>query len=153
MKVILLQNIKGFGQIGDLKNVSDGHARNFLIPRRLAKPATDRSEKEAEQLKSKREAIKMEGTEKILEAAEKLKDIVLIFNKKASKTGTLFSSITKEEIAKEASKISGYKISEEMIDLGEHGEHIKKIGEHMISIHLTNNKSTEIKVIVNTNKE
>ncbi|PIR41752.1 MAG: 50S ribosomal protein L9, partial [Candidatus Yanofskybacteria bacterium CG10_big_fil_rev_8_21_14_0_10_37_15] len=43
MKVILLQNIKGFGQIGDIKNVSDGYARNFLLPRKMAKLATSAS--------------------------------------------------------------------------------------------------------------
>ena len=43
MKVILLQNIRGFGQIGDVKNVSDGYAKNFLLPRNMAKPASDGS--------------------------------------------------------------------------------------------------------------
>ena len=54
MKVILLQNIKGFGQIGDVKNVSDGYGRNFLLPRKMAKAANENSMKEVESLKAKR---------------------------------------------------------------------------------------------------
>ena len=55
MKVILLQNIKGFGRTGDIKNVSDGHARNFLLPKNMAKSATEGALKEAETLKKKLE--------------------------------------------------------------------------------------------------
>jgi len=62
MKVIILQNIKGIGQIGDVKSVSDGYARNFLFPKKLAKLATDTALKEVDSLKKKREAI--QGLEK-----------------------------------------------------------------------------------------
>ena len=54
MKIILLENIKGFGQIGDIKNVPDGYGRNFLLPRKMAKAATEGSMKEVDSLKAKR---------------------------------------------------------------------------------------------------
>src|SRR3989344_8082783 len=98
MKVILLQNIKGFGQIGDVKNVSDGYARNFLLPRNLAKSANEGSLKEVESLKAKR--VIMVETEKknALEAVEKLKDLVIELTRKASKAGKLFAGIDKEDL-------------------------------------------------------
>lgn len=72
MKVIILQNIKGIGQIGDVKEVSDGYGRNYLLPRKLAKPATDKTLKEAELLRSKREVLMKEQADKAKEIAEKL---------------------------------------------------------------------------------
>ena len=91
MKVILLQNIKGFGQIGDIKNVSDGYARNFLFPKKLAKIATDGAIKEVEMLQKKREVMDAKNAERMQKAAEVLKDTAIEFQKKASPAGILFS--------------------------------------------------------------
>ncbi|MEK7076454.1 MAG: 50S ribosomal protein L9, partial [Patescibacteria group bacterium] len=91
MKVILLENIKGFGQIGDVKNVSDGYGKNFLLPRKIAKAANKNSMKEVELLKAKRVIIIESEKKNALEAVEKLKDVVIEFTKKATKTGKLFA--------------------------------------------------------------
>lgn len=137
MKIILLQNIRGFGQIGDIKNVSDGYARNFLLPNKLAKSATDGSLKEVESLKKKLAMTLTIEKERAVELSQKLKDVAVEFVKKASKTGKLFSSVTKENIAEALTKTTGARIEKEMIELGEHGEHIKQIGEHTAEIELT----------------
>src|SRR5437867_4197605 len=131
MKIILLQNIKGYGQIGDVKNASDGYARNYLLPRKLAELATPGALNKVSSLKKKLESTLKIEKDKALEAVEKAKDIVLEFSKKASKTGKLFASVTKEEVAKELSKALSAKVEADMINLGEHGEHIKQTGEHM----------------------
>lgn len=145
MKVILLQNIKGFGQIGDIKNVSDGYARNFLLPKKMAKTANDNSLKEIESLKAKR-VIMIESEKKnALEAAEKLKDFVIEFTRKATKTGKLFAGIDKKDIVKEIKKASGVQLQEEMIG---HEEPIKHIGEHMVDLNLSPEVKTQIKVDV-----
>ena len=145
MKIILLQNIKGFGQIGDVKNVSDGYGRNFLLPRKMAKAANENSMKEVESLKAKR-VIMIEAEKKnALEAVEKLKDVVIEFTKKATKTGKLFAGIDKEDIAKEIKKASGVQLQEEMIG---HEEPIKHIGEHLVDLNLSPEVKTQIKVIV-----
>ena len=161
MKVILLQNIKGLGQIGDVKNVSDGYARNFLLPRKMAKAATDSSLKEVEALKAKR--VIMVETEKknALEVAEKLKDLVIEFTRKATKTGKLFAGIGKDDIVKEIKKASGVQLQEEMIghteflDRLKHGqettprdEPIKHIGEHLVDLNLSPEVKTQIKVVI-----
>ncbi|MDP3763500.1 MAG: 50S ribosomal protein L9, partial [bacterium] len=72
MKVILLHNIKGFGQIGDVKNVSDGYARNFLLPRKMVKAATESSLKEVDNLKKKLSAMQEVEKETAVKIAEQL---------------------------------------------------------------------------------
>src|SRR3989344_462518 len=118
MKVILLQNIKGIGKIGDIKNVSDGYGRNFLLAKKLAKLANDGNIKEAEFLKRKAET-----EEKI--ALDKAK-----------------------EIADELSKAINAKVSLDSIDLRGHGEHIKKEGEHLIEVELAPGIKIEPKIVV-----
>ena len=145
MKVILLQNIKGFGQIGDVKNTSDGYAKNFLLPRKMAKAATDGSMKEIESLKAKR-TIMVEAEKKgALEAVEKLKDLVIEFTRKATKTGKLFAGIGKDDIVVEIKKASGVQLQEEMIG---HEEPIKHIGEHLVDLNLSLEVKAQIKIII-----
>lgn len=148
MRVILLQNIKGFGQIGEVKSVSDGHARNFLFPRKLAKIATENTLKEVATLSLKREAMNLKNQEAATKAVAVLATMNLEFKKKASPTGTLFSSVTRHEIAQELTKRSGMKIETEMIDIGEHGEHIKHIGEHAITVELVNGLKADMKISI-----
>ena len=148
MKVILLQNIKGFGKIGDVKSVSDGHARNFLLPKKLVKIATDNALKEVATLSLKREAMDSRDQENAQKAVTALSVALIEFRKKASQTGTLFSSVTKKEIAAELTKHAGIKIEAEMLDLGVHGEHIKHVGEHIITLDLDNNLKSEVKISV-----
>jgi len=148
MRVILLQNIKGFGQIGEIKSVSDGHARNFLFPKKLARVASENALKEAIALQQKRESLNLKDKENAQKAVAILAEAVIEFKKKASSAGTLFSSVTKDEIAKQISKITGMEINADMIDLGDLGEHIKQIGEHQITIELDKNAKTQVRVSI-----
>ena len=134
--MILLQNIKGLGRIGDIKNVSDGYARNMLFTKGLAKVATQQSMKEVSALKKQAElstALEKEEAEK---AAIALDNATITFTKKASSTGKLFSSLAKLEIAKQLSELAEMKVTGDMLDLGEHGEHLKHTGEHSIAVDL-----------------
>lgn len=148
MKVMLLQNIKGVGRIGDIKTVADGYGRNYLLANKLAKTATEGTMKELEFLKKRGEAEEKIANEKAKEFAAKAKDVVLEFTKKASKTGKLFASLNKEEVAEELSKAIGGKVSPDSVDFKEHGEHIKQSGEHMIEVELASDIKVEVKVIV-----
>ena len=156
MKIILLQNIKGVGKIGDIKNVSDGYGRNYLVAKNLAKVATENTILETESLKRKSEAETKVAHGKAREIAEKAKDVTLEFTKKSSKTGKLFASLTKEEISTELSKALGAKIEPDMLDLNPstssgqeiHGEHIKQAGEHMIEVELAPEVKVGIKVLI-----
>jgi len=164
MKIILLQNIKGVGRMGDIKNVSDGYGRNYLLANKLAKLATSGTVKEVDALKRKAELEVNVSLEKVKEAVGKVQDVVLEFTKKASKTGKLFASLTKEEIAEELSKAIKIKVEAGAIDLNPstpstgsgqagsgqevHGEHIKQAGEHLIGVELTPEVRAEFKVVI-----
>ena len=147
MRIILLQNIKNFGQMGDVKNVSDGYARNFLFPRKIAKLATDAAMKEVDSLKKKLEMSQNLEREKAVKLAEQLKDSVLEFTRKATKTGKLYSAVTKEDIAEILTKQSGFKVEPNSVNLeGHEGEHIKQLGEHSVKIQLAPEATAEVKV-------
>lgn len=147
MRIILLQNIKNFGQMGDVKNVSDGYARNFLFPRKIAKLATDAAMREVDSLKKKLEMSQNLEREKAVKLAEQLKDSVLEFTRKATKTGKLYSAVTKEDIAEILTKQSGFKVEPNSVNLeGHEGEHIKQLGEHSVKIQLAPEATAEVKV-------
>jgi large subunit ribosomal protein L9 len=145
MKVILLDNIKGIGKIGDIKDVSDGYARNFLFPRKLGKPASDGAAKELEGLKAKKiEALAM-AKEQSEELARKLSDIAVVLQGKSNEKGKLFSAITAADIANAVSKEAGVHIPAEAVALD---EHIKTIGEHSVHINLSGGISAKLKITV-----
>lgn len=149
MRVILLENIKNFGQIGDVKNVADGYARNFLFPKKMAKLATDAALKEVDSLKKKLEATQKLEKEGVVKLAEQLKDAVLEFARKATKTGKIYSAVTKENIAETLNTKTGFRVSPEAVNLDEHeGGHIKQLGEHLVKIELAPDVVAEVRVKV-----
>jgi large subunit ribosomal protein L9 len=129
MQLILLVDVKKVGKKGDIVKVSDGYARNFLLPKKLAKPATEKAvgvlrEQAEYQEKSEERMLWQER-----EWAKKLKEIVLEFREKASGE-SLFGSITKEILAKRLEQ-EGVRISPESILLS---KPIKLLGEHSVSV-------------------
>ena len=99
MKVILLEDVRGSGKSGDVVNVSDGYARNMLIPRGLAVEATPQNVK---QLEKKKEAIAKKFAEDkaaALEMKKKLEEITVEVKTKAGKSGKVFGSVTSADIA------------------------------------------------------
>src|SRR3989338_3566926 len=149
MRVILLENIKNFGRMGDVKNVADGYARNFLFPRKIAKLATDTALKEVGFLKKKLEATQRIERESASKLVEQLKDAVLKFTRKATKTCKIYSAVTKEDIAEILDKQTGLRIQPEGVNLeGHEGWHIKQLGEHLVKIELAPDVVAEVKVKV-----
>lgn len=144
MKIILLQNIKGLGRIGDIKNVANGYGRNFLIARKLAKPATESAVKESEALIKRAEMAEKIRQGKAKEITESMKDMVIEISRKASDKGTLFDGIEAKDIAEALTKKVLFDITEDMINLP---EPIKHIGKHTIELQL----SQENKALVTIN--
>ncbi len=134
MKVIFLQNIKGVGQIGDVKEVSDGYGRNYLIPQKLAKQATSVSLKEAELLKKKlAQTLELEHAQ-AAEIGKRIKDTVLELTEKASASGTLFAAVGRKEIIQKLKEVSGYEVGEDTVHIPEHA--LKTTGEHAVELRL-----------------
>lgn len=131
MKVILKKDVANIGKRHDIKDVSNGHALNFLIPNNLAIVATDAQIKKIELIKAEEEA-KRKINENLL--AKNLKEIGAIKIAIAEKTndkGHLFSGIHKEKIAEEIKKQTGLDISPEFMDLA---KPLKEVGDHKITV-------------------
>ncbi len=148
MRVVFLQNIKGVAQIGDIKNVSDGYARNFLFPKNLAKPATAEAEKQAEILKKKLESEDLTNKESAAELAKTLEGFVLELAEDANEEGHLYGSVNAKRIAEELAK-NKIKIKEDLINLP---EPIKTAGEHEVELELHPEVKTKIKVVISPNE-
>lgn len=144
MKVILLQDIPKLGRKSEVKEVSDGYARNFLFSRNLAKPATDSTLKELSKQKEIAEKNRAEEQGKIMEAVEKLKSLVLNFKVKIGEKGKAFGSVTGAKIAAELKK-KGIEVEKEAIDLK---ESIKTMGKHTVKIEFPQNIQGEVKIAV-----
>ena len=99
MKVVLLQDVKSLGKKDDIVNVSDGYARNFLLPKKLAVEATDTKLKEISDKKKVLEKKKAQEMEEAKALAEKLSNIEVVIKTKAGVSGKLFGSITAKDIA------------------------------------------------------
>lgn len=146
MKVILLEDVKNVGKAWDIKDVSDGYARNFLFPNKLAQVATPDMIKKAEMQKA--EGIKKaeEDLEKIELLASALDDFVIKIKAKANAEGKLFGSI-KPEMIREAlinEKLDIRSIPAKNIAT----ENIKETGEHKVTINLPHGLEAVIVVIV-----
>jgi large subunit ribosomal protein L9 len=145
MKVVLLQDVKGLGKKDSVVEVNDGYARNYLIPRKLAVPATEGLEKH---LKEKKEA-EQKKKEKELKAAKdlasKLEKSQIIIKAKAGENGKLFGSITNKEIAEEIKKQLGFDIDKKKIELD---DPIKLIGSYDVVIRLYQGVVAKLKVHV-----
>lgn len=139
MKIILLQNIKSLGSNGDIKEVSDGYARNFLLPKKLAEAATAEAIKNIEAKRSEEEGKKSESLKEMKELAGKLKNKKITLKSKAKK-GKLFGSISAKDI-EEALEKEDLKVSRECIIIK---EAIKKTGVYDIDVNLSPEVSTSI---------
>lgn len=119
MKVIFLEDVKGKGKKGELKDVSDGYARNFLLPKKLAKEATaDNLNTFKMQEKAKAAQIAKEKAE-ANENAKKLESIVVKIPAKAGSNGKLFGAVTSKEISEALAKQHGMNIEKNKIVLAE----------------------------------
>lgn len=145
MKVIFLKDVPRIGRKGDTKEVNDGYATNFLLPRKLAEIATPKALKE---LEVKNNQIKVERAvqdELLTKNLEEIKEKVVTLEAKAGEKGSLFSSIHKKDIAEAMFKQHHITLDEEFIVLD---KPIKTTGEFEIKLSIKN-KTSSFKLIIN----
>ena len=148
MKVILIKDVQDLGNIGDVKEVADGYARNFLIPGGYVKVATKNAIKQAEDLKIKKEEQAKEDLEKAEGAAGKLEGISVTIKSKADELGKLYAAIKAEEISK-ALENKGFKIGKNKIVIE---EPIKEMGDYEVVVNLEHGLEVGIGVVVESDK-
>ncbi len=141
MQIILLKDIKTLGRAGEVKNVSDGYAINFLIPQKLATPATTQKLEALKSQQNKMERLIREKTSQEQAMAVKLQGIRLEIKAKASETGKLFAGITAEDIARAIKSQQQFEIDKKYIKLE---KRLKDIGEHRVAVDLGQGAGAEI---------
>jgi large subunit ribosomal protein L9 len=145
MKVILQEDVRNLGKVGDVVKVADGFARNFLLPRRLAVEATEKRVKEWTHLNQVAEAKKKKAVGARKEILEKLAKETVNFKMETAEGGDkLFGAITSSDIAEELAKV-GYNIDRKEIVLD---GPIKILGQHKAKVKLGEGLETEIKISV-----
>ena len=145
MKVILNHDIAGLGEEGDVRDVTTGYARNYLIPKKFALPYTKHN---LTQLESRRAAIEQRKEEKRREAMsikERLESEELTFAMPAGESGKLFGSVNNAMVVQELEK-RGYTIEKKRIEVPEHN--IRMVGNYTVKVKLYGTEEAHIKVLV-----
>ena len=145
MIVILMKDVKGTGKAGDVVKVSDGYARNMLLPKGLAKEASDGNIRNLEKQKEIAAAKGAEQKAAAQETAEKLEKITLEIKTKGGESGKLFGSITSKDIADALEKQEKIKVDKKKIEMS---SPIKQAGQNTVTIKLFSEVSAELKVNV-----
>ncbi len=145
MQIILLEKVANLGNLGDVVKVKDGYARNFLIPQRAARRATESAIKEFE---VKRAELEKAAAEKLAAAnalGEKMSGRTVHITQKAGVDGRLFGSVTNADIADALTRID-FKITKSQVRLP--NGPLKIVGEHTVSVSPHTDVVVEVKVVV-----
>ena len=145
MKLILLEDVKGTGKKGQVVNASDGHAKNFLIPKKLAVEATDAALKDWEKQQKNAERKRQEEISSAQALAAKIEKTVIKIPMKVGDGGKMFGSVGAKEIAEALSKQNGIDIDRKKFVLD---EPIKTIGEKKVTVKLYPEVSATVSVEV-----
>jgi large subunit ribosomal protein L9 len=144
MKVILLEDVDRLGKRGAILNVTNGYGRNFLIPRKLAAPATDANMKLAEVQGKKVQVQEAKEEKSAGELKSELERVSITIPMKAGEGEMLFGSVTTANIA-DALEEKGFTIDKRRIELD---EPIKRLGDHHVTVKLHKNVAAQVKVSV-----
>jgi large subunit ribosomal protein L9 len=144
MKVILLADVYKHGVAGEVVEVKDGFARNWLIPKKLAVKASPGALKQAESLRSQATARKAALDDRLNDLGRQIDGVELIFGRRASPTGKLFGSVTTTEIAEALNKKTGIDINRRRISQIP----LREVGTHEVPVRLGTEISPMLKVIV-----
>lgn len=133
MRVILKQDVKTLGKAGQVVEVSDGYARNYLLPRDLAREATKGGLAELEQQKAAHARRAAEARAEAEELVRRLAQTAVIVRVKAGESGKLFGAVTSQQIAEAIKAATGVAVDRHKIELP---EPIKALGGHMVPVRL-----------------
>ena len=145
MKVILLEDVKALGKKGQVVNVSDGYARNLLLPKKLGVEATGKNMNDLKLQKAHEDKVAQDNLDAAKAFAEELKDKQVTVGIKVGEGGRTFGSISAKEIAEAAKAQLGYELDKKKLQLS---APIKELGTTMVPIKLHPKVTGELKVVV-----
>lgn len=144
MKVLLIADVYKQGVAGEVVDVADGYARNYLIPKKLAVKATPNELKRSEKLRETSAARKAELENRLNDLARQIDGVELVFGRRAANTGKLFGSVTTTEIAEALNAKTGIDINRRRISQ----QALREVGTFMIPVRLGTEISPMLKVVV-----
>ena len=144
-QAILLQDVDTLGDRGDVIDVAPGYLRNYLVPRKLAQPATSASIAEAQRRMEAADRARREAAERAEENAALLRKTVLTIPQPAGEDGRLFGSVTAQDIVDAVQQARGIRIDRRKVDLH---EPIRTTGTHMVTVEVQDGVTAEVKTIV-----
>ena len=148
-QAILLKDVENLGQAGDAVDVSSGYLRNYLLPRKLAQPATKASMEEAQRRRVAAERAAREAEERAEETAALLSKTVLTIQHRAGEDGKLFGSVTTNEIADAIFEARGLRVDRRRIRLD---DPIREVGTYMVDVDVPGGATARVKTIVAESK-
>ncbi len=148
MKVILLQDVKSLGKKGQIVDVNDGYARNFILPKKLGQEATSQNLNTLKLQKANEARVAQENLDNARAFADELSKLTVVVGMKAGEGGKLFGSVASKEIAEEAKKQFGVEIDKKKIVLA---EPIRSFGTFEVAVKLHPEVTANMKVKVQEN--
>ncbi len=145
MKVVFVEEVEGSGNVGDVKEVKNGYARNYLLPRGFVVPATRDNLLRAEKL-AKADQVrqdKLDGPARVI--ADKIDGATLVLTARVGRQGRLFGSVTAADIAQQLTELAGQAVDHRQVLLG---QSIRQIGAQEVRVRLTRNISAAVTVDV-----
>jgi large subunit ribosomal protein L9 len=144
MKVLLCEDVKKLGWLGDVVEVSEGYARNYLLPQGLATVATDASIRAIAEEKTKRAEQRIQESRRQEDAAKTAEGAEAVVAAKANEQGVLFGSVSARQIAANLRE-QGFEVADEVVQLP---EHIKQIGTHTVTLRFADDLTATVNVVV-----
>jgi len=144
MRILLCEDIRGLGWLGDVVDVNAGYARNYLFPQGLAKHATDANLRAIAKDKAARAEQRKLEAEKLQRVAEAVKGAEAVVAAKANELGVLFGSVGPSQIAQNLRE-QGFEVADEDVALG---EHIKNVGTTEVTLEFANEMTAVVSVVV-----
>lgn len=144
MKVLLCEDIRRLGWLGDVVDVTEGYARNYLLPQGLAKVATEGNIRAIAKAKAERAEERLKERKRLTAAAEAVNGAEAVLAAKANEHGVLFGSITDRMIAANLRE-QGFMVADEVVRLP---EHIKQVGAHSVTLKFADDVTATVNVVV-----
>lgn len=144
MKVLLCEDIMKLGWLGDVVDVTEGYARNYLLPQGLAKVATEGNMRAIAQEKAQRAELRLKERKHLEVAAAAVDGAEAVLAVKANEHGVLFGSITEKMIGANLRE-QGFEVADAVVKLS---EHIKQVGAHEVTLRFTDDVKATVNVVV-----
>ncbi len=144
MKVLLCEDVKKLGWLGDVVEVTDGYARNYLLPQGIAKVATDASIRAIAKEKAGRAEQRIQESKRQEDAAKTVEGAEAVVAAKANEQGVLFGSVSARQIAANLRE-QGFEVADEIVQLP---EHIKQVGTHTVTLKFADDLTASVNVVV-----